>query len=168
MIILNYRPDIKSGSEHMLALLFDMNKLWEEYIYRMLKRIEDPWIKVKVQTRKKFWEQRTIRPDIVVSYSANGPEKQYVIDTKWKIIEHANPSDEDLKQMFVYNIYWEAEHSILLYPNTLQQPAINGDFAQLQVIPRGNQCTLGFVEVIKNNTLNPDVGTEILALIRRV
>src|SRR5690606_34560546 len=29
MIILNYSPDIKTGKENMLALLFDMNQLWE-------------------------------------------------------------------------------------------------------------------------------------------
>ena len=38
MIILNYSPDIKGGDENMLALLFDMNKLWEEYIYRILQK----------------------------------------------------------------------------------------------------------------------------------
>ena len=38
MIILNYSPDIKGGNENMIDLLFNMNKLWEKYIYKMLKR----------------------------------------------------------------------------------------------------------------------------------
>lgn len=42
MLILNYSPDIRSGQENMLTLLFDMNKLWEEYIYRMLVRANKP------------------------------------------------------------------------------------------------------------------------------
>jgi len=41
MIILNYSPDIIRGQENMLALLFDMNDLWEKYIYKMLKKDED-------------------------------------------------------------------------------------------------------------------------------
>jgi len=168
MIILNYRPDIKSGSEHMLALLFDMNKLWEEYIYRMLKRIEDPWIKVKVQTRKKFWEQRTIRPDLVISQRINGIERRYIIDTKWKIVDSGKPSDEDLKQMSVYNFYWESEQSILLYPKTLQQSLITGEYARLQQIPGTKRCTLGFVEVIRNNALNLDIGNDVLGLLNTI
>ena len=31
-IILQYAPNISSGKEKMLALLFDMNSLWEEYV----------------------------------------------------------------------------------------------------------------------------------------
>jgi 5-methylcytosine-specific restriction enzyme subunit McrC len=38
MLLLNYRPDINAGQNHVLAILFDMNDLWEEYIYRQLLR----------------------------------------------------------------------------------------------------------------------------------
>ncbi|MDN3709316.1 hypothetical protein QW060_20070 [Myroides ceti] len=36
-IILQYAPNIKNGNENMLALLFDMNMLWEQYILAKLK-----------------------------------------------------------------------------------------------------------------------------------
>src|SRR5690606_38672325 len=36
MLLLNYRPDISAGHNHVLAILFKMNDLWEEYIYRQL------------------------------------------------------------------------------------------------------------------------------------
>ena len=36
MIILNYNPDIQSGNNYVLAILFDMNKLWEKYIFSEL------------------------------------------------------------------------------------------------------------------------------------
>ena len=29
MFIMNYSPDVRSGSNHMLALMFDMNNLWK-------------------------------------------------------------------------------------------------------------------------------------------
>lgn len=167
MIILNYRPDLRAGRENMLALLFDMNQLWEEYIFRMLKRCEHTKIKVNEQVIKAFWEERTIRPDLVISQWINGIEKRYIIDTKWKILDSGKPSDEDLKQMFVYNLYWEAEQSILLYPKTLQQSSITGDYAKLQQIPGTNRCTIGFVEVIRNNALNPDIGNDVLGLLNR-
>lgn len=37
-IILQYAPNISSGKEKMLALLFDMNSLWEEYVLGKLKK----------------------------------------------------------------------------------------------------------------------------------
>ncbi|MFT4602638.1 MAG: 5-methylcytosine-specific restriction enzyme subunit McrC, partial [Arenicella sp.] len=37
-IILNYSPDINRGQQKMIALLFNMNDLWEEYVLKMLKK----------------------------------------------------------------------------------------------------------------------------------
>jgi 5-methylcytosine-specific restriction enzyme subunit McrC len=57
LIILNYAPNIKSGSEQMLALLFDMNSLWEEYILIRLKQAaNDKGFKVYGQNSKGFWK----------------------------------------------------------------------------------------------------------------
>lgn len=39
MILLNYMPNLEYNKRnHVLALMFDMNKLWEEYVYIELKR----------------------------------------------------------------------------------------------------------------------------------
>ena len=46
--------------------------------------------------------------------------KTVIIDTKWKIIDDNRPGDDDLKQMFVYNLLWDAEKSVLLYPGNKQ------------------------------------------------
>jgi 5-methylcytosine-specific restriction enzyme subunit McrC len=40
MLLLNYCPDITGGTENVIAILFDMNKLWEEFVYRRLKKEE--------------------------------------------------------------------------------------------------------------------------------
>ena len=95
----------------MLTLLFDMNKLWEEYIYRILQKHKPENYSVSPQNSTKFWEHKTIRPDIVIK---DDKGEQFVIDTKWKIVDSNNPSDDDLKQMFTYNLYWKAEKSMLL------------------------------------------------------
>lgn len=123
MLLLNYRPDISTGNNHVLAILFDMNDLWEEYICRQIfKNKPANWI-VKKQNSKGFWRadgsnySKTIRPDIVIYNSLN--KKRLILDTKWKLPENNVPADADLKQMFVYNEYWNGLNAFLVYPNAL-------------------------------------------------
>jgi 5-methylcytosine-specific restriction enzyme subunit McrC len=162
MIILNYSPDIKSGREHLLALLFDMNKLWEEYIYRMLVRTNSTAFAFSYQNSRKFWEHKTIRPDLVITKKyEDGTEETFVIDTKWKVIDARNPSDEDLKQMFVYNAYWESSKSMLLYPKTFEYTEKFGSYHK--GLPGAHHCKLGFVHVIDSTgKLDMNIGWEVL------
>lgn len=162
MIILNYSPEISSGKEHLLALLFDMNKLWEEYIYRMLLMTNAPSFSFSFQNSKRFWEHKSIRPDIVITKkSDDGPEEIFVVDTKWKVIDQRNPSDDDLKQMFVYNAYWESGKSMLLYPKTFDQVEKFGTYHK--GLPSAHHCKLGFVHVIdESGKLDLNIGWEVL------
>lgn len=162
MIILNYSPDIKNGQENMIALLFDMNKLWEEYVYRMLQRVNVDGYKVEFQNSQKFWESKTIRPDLVVTKTTDNISETFIIDTKWKVIDYRNPSDEDLKQMYAYNLYWDAGKSMLLYPLIVEYPESYGAFHKGRI--NGNSCKLGFVRVLDNfGKLDLEIGKVILA-----
>lgn len=166
MIILNYSPDIKGGSENMLALLFDMNKLWEEYIYRMLSSLQNEHLKVSFQNKDKFWEKKVIKPDIVISQTFSDPEKKpqtLVIDTKWKIIDPDRPSDDDLKQMYAYNMYWNSQKSILLYPSSNPPKTSFGKFHKGR--EKDNMCKLGFVKVNIGKDLDPEIGSIVLELL---
>jgi 5-methylcytosine-specific restriction enzyme subunit McrC len=145
MIILNYSPNLNSGNDNMLTLLFDMNKLWEEYIYRILQKHKPTGYQVSFQNSDKFWEHKTIRPDIVIT---NEQDENFVIDTKWKIINANNPSDDDLKQMFTYNLHWEAEKSMLLYPKVNQE---DSNFGVYYYNDLKKKCKLGFVSVINGS-----------------
>lgn len=165
MILLNYSPDIKGGDENMLALLFDMNKLWEEYIFRMLLKVDDPSIKVNFQNRDKFWEDKIIKPDIVITQKVLIDGKMedihYIIDTKWKIKEYAEPDDDDLKQMYVYNMYWQSEKSMLLYPTSKKMTAPFGKFHKGR--DKVNVCKLGFINVLdQTGKLDMNIGKAIL------
>ena len=114
LILLNFSPDLRRGEDDVLAILFDMNVLWERFIYRILQRgLAESGYKVSYQNAKRFWNNRKVKPDLVLT-TPHGED--IVIDTKWKVIRDGRPSDADLKQMFVYNLYWKTDRSILLYP----------------------------------------------------
>lgn len=144
IIILNYSPSLNYGNENLLTLLFDMNALWEEYIFRILQKHKTEEIEVSFQNSDKFWENKRIRPDIVLKTE----NETFVIDTKWKIIEANNPSDDDLKQMFVYNLHWKAEKTLLLYPKTNQ---IDSNFGTFHYDNLGKKCKLGFVNIFDDS-----------------
>ncbi len=159
MIILNYSPDISKGEENMLALLFDMNDLWEKYIYSVLKRNENKTYTVNYHKRKKFWKTRYVEPDIVLEMN----NETFIIDTKWKIVSTTKPSLEDLKQMYVYNMYWNAPKSMLLYP--LNEDKLDGTYGEFH---KGrsdiNECKVGFVSVLNEDktALNDKIWLDIV------
>nr|WP_315424289.1 hypothetical protein [uncultured Pedobacter sp.] len=119
LLLLNYRPDISSGSSHSIAILFDMNKLWEEYIYRMLVKGNDGTLTIHNQRSTKFWTHKSatryLKPDIVIETKEG---KYIVIDTKWKNIfnDVKNIAMDDLRQMFAYHHYFDSSKCFLLYP----------------------------------------------------
>lgn len=161
LIILNYAPNVSSGNERMLALLFDMNSLWESYILVRLKQANRD-VEVLGQRRKKFWNGIHIKPDIVIKKNA----KTYVIDTKWKNIDGALPSVQDLRQMYVYNEYWKSTRAMLLYPFNGVNTFTPKDFIAFDAI-EGNsehhECSLGKISIFNTDySLNETIGTTIL------
>lgn len=164
MLLLNYRPDISSGQNHVLAILFDMNDLWEEYFYRQLyKNKPANWV-ISPQNSKKFWKldnqnmRKTIRPDIVIHDKNTGVN--IILDTKWKIPDRNIPADEDLKQMYVYNEYWTSKNAILVYPNANYTEApiyIGGTFAGKLKNTESHSCGVMRVSVLDKRNKNLDL-----------
>ncbi len=118
------------------------------------------------QNSKKFWEGKTIRPDIVIREKKTKVIK-YVIDTKWKVIKANDPSDDDLKQMYAYNMYWGNERSMLLYPGNTSAVEKFGTFH----LGRDgvNQCKLGFVNVLKaDGSLDYSIGEKIMEKLEKL
>lgn len=167
-IILNYSPDIKGGNQKMIALLFDMNQLWEEYVYvKLRKEIQSEnssykCYSIKAQHSKDFWGNNSLQPDIVLS---NGNEK-YIIDTKWKIPGNS-ASVEDLRQMYAYARFWNAKKVMLLYPGDREHSGFRA-YKNREHDDIAHECMMGFVSVLnKTNTptkekLNEGIGVEIL------
>lgn len=168
LLLLNYRPDISAGRNHVLAILFDMNDLWEEYIYRKLLQHKPAHWSIQAQDSKRFWAMsngsytKSIKPDLVV---CNG-NQNLVIDTKWKLPENNVPADADLKQMYVYNEYWEAKNAMLLYPHAeyTEEPVyLEGTFAGK---PKGtvtHGCGILKVSVLnEQHSLDPQLGSRLI------
>lgn len=141
LLLLNYHPDLSSGKNNVLALMFDMNLLWEQFIYTSLRKQLKPDMTISSQTSKDFWKPlhgytSKIRPDIVLKTK----DTTIVLDTKWKNIGDYNPSPEDLRQMFVYHEYYNAEKVALVYPGdkTLRY----GSYLKSNLIEKDRTCSI--------------------------
>lgn len=120
LILLNYHPDVNSGTNNVLALMFDMNVLWEQFVYVSLRKNISNSTRIAGQNTKNFWKplsgyRSKMKPDIVLN---GGTEDCVVLDTKWKILHGYNPSPQDLRQMFVYMKYYGAKKVALVYPGS--------------------------------------------------
>lgn len=118
LLLLKYHPDITRGRNNVLALMFDMNKLWEQFVFVSIKKFKTSKIVIESKTSKNFWRQNDcirskIIPDIIIN---NGKDDCMVLDTKWKNINGNTPSSSDLKQMYVYQDYFNAKKVALVYP----------------------------------------------------
>lgn len=105
MIMLNYCPAFRSGQQQVLALLFEMNVLFERFIYKMHKGAEDEFgqneLSVTAQNRQQFWILKTNRLDILISPKRGATVHRVIIDNKWKIADEDNPSDYIKEQTYL-------------------------------------------------------------------
>lgn len=160
LLLRHFAPVARRGNWPLLAILFDMNALFEEYIARQLERSRPPGAKVMRQLAAPFWNRRTIRPDLALEWQ----DRRIVVDTKWKIMPSGQPAMEDLRQIYVYNEYFSADQGVLLYPKSddfLEWPAI--PFALVRHADRApHACRVLAAPVIcADGRLNRSLGAEL-------
>jgi len=158
LLILNFQPDVKSGQHSLLALLFDMNLLFEEYVFQRLRRA-GLW--VQRQQARPFWNRSTIRPDIILRLD----NQTIVLDTKWKVLRQVSPAMQDVQQAFVYAQYFEAEKTVLLYPEVHELGDLPPLPYQLPGRPDNYFCQVHFAKILSPQGLNPDFVRDLLAVL---
>lgn len=164
LLLLNYHPDLSNGRNHVLALMFDMNDLWELWFTKKLRIIaskNDKKVEIRAQTKSDFWSNLngdTIRqkPDILMILPGG---LRIVIDTKWKLI-NSRPSEDDIRQMFAYNRLFNSKESYLVYPGS--NLSVNGNFFNN---PINGGCGLEFIDFVKDGCLN---STGIDTLLKKI
>lgn len=123
VFLLNQSFTTFSGNTAARALLFPMEKVFEAYVARNLKRVLTglDW---EVSTQDKGYylfdspRQFALRPDIVITRDDGS---RIVLDTKWKALTN-NPrqnygiSQADMYQMYAYSKKYNTSEIWLLYP----------------------------------------------------
>jgi len=108
------------GNDVAFALLFDMNMLFESYVYDYLKRYGN-FNDIKAQGKGHhlaYYENKgrfRLKPDIVINDGA------IIADTKWKILSksktHQGVSQDDMYQLYAYGTKYDAcKDMYLIYP----------------------------------------------------
>ncbi len=172
LIILNYRPDIKSGHRSVFAMLFKMEALFESYVLQVLKKAaRRTEFKISAQTKKGFWsgentKSKGVKPDIIINFATDAKERRVVLDTKWKLPGDHLPTDSDLKQMFVYNKIFKAESSNLVYP-AVDSDSITKTKGWFKGKDNGG-CSMWFIPILnlEEGKLNDKLGERILDQVR--
>ena len=123
VFLLNKSFTTFSGNNKSRALLFPMEKVYESYVAKYLKKIlEEVGWEVSIQDKSYylFTEPRlqfALRPDIVCKHG----KRTIIMDTKWKKLvnnERINYgiSQSDMYQMYAYSKKYTSSEIWLLYP----------------------------------------------------
>jgi 5-methylcytosine-specific restriction enzyme subunit McrC len=170
LLLLNYHPDVSRGNSHVMTLMFDMNSLWESFVLHSLKKFAPDQYLIKGKIKKTFWEADTslkvgMEPDIVIECE----DQTFILDTKWKVLNGNRPSDDDLKQMYVYTKYFDSSYTALVYPYD-SIDTIKGAFWNERDKTKNYPCSLIKLKlplVMSNFTAwQKDICTELLTHLR--
>lgn len=147
LILLHYCPAPRAGAVDTLALLLDMNRLFQGFVLAVLRRAAPSGWSVDGSAHADFWpegttEPKRLLPDLVLRRDG---KPELVIDTKWKLSDGQWPSDADLRQVFAYGEYFRAPRVVLLYPARRDQAAgrtgrfldreLHGEIHHLRLFP---------------------------------
>lgn len=122
IFLLNKSFTTFSGSSSGRALLFPMEKVYEAYVGRSLKKaLADTNWNVSLQDRGYYLFERkfALKPDIVIE--RDDTTRKIILDTKWKAL-YNNPRSNygivqaDMYQMYAYAKKYNTNEIWMLYP----------------------------------------------------
>lgn len=156
LILEGFSPQTMKGETHAPSLLFPMEKVFEDYVAKVLKdqlAVSHPKLTVSTQVTGEYlarYDGRgkfSLRPDLVIK---QGKTNQVVLDTKWKFLDtklsNSNISQSDIYQLFAYAKKYLGDEAsgkdvVLIYPNqdNFDEPLISpfdlGDGHRLWIVP---------------------------------
>ncbi|GAB4033751.1 McrC family protein [Spirosoma gilvum] len=145
---------VKSGATPNLALLFPMERVFEDYVTHGIRTYWPDGDGVSIQESSVHLVDEHIgmpkfklRPDVIIRHN----DRTLVLDMKWKSINAAEPTrsqrmgnygieQTDLYQLYAYGKKYEADNLFLIYPanETFHQPLPVFDYdptTRLHVVP---------------------------------
>ena len=118
MFVENSSVDLSLNKVKNIALLWDMNKLFEEFVFEIMRRYNKNGWKVEAQKGKRLLEQdNSKKRNTYVDIYAYKGNKRIILDTKYKKFEGIDSfSNSDAFQVIAYCYLHESRKAILVYP----------------------------------------------------
>ena len=149
-------PDVTAGEWQSLSVLFDMNRLFEEFIAAKLrKETRGAGFRVCAPGRPQYYlaqaangaDRFLLKPDITLLDAED--KVLSVLDTKWKTLSEdkaARDVDQaDLYQMVAYGTRYQCKNLTLIYPRRDGMPE-EGEF-EFSVQKSNLKITVRFVDL---------------------
>ena len=155
LILQERSPTVQSGSERSFSFLFDMNRVFEDFVAGFLKKQVIPRLggyRLYPQAKSKWRHLMEsedkggvlrLKPDLLIE--ADGDGRRFVLDTKWKQLSgegaQGGVGRDDLYQLYAYTKRYECERSVLLYPD------VGTECRDFKILPTGEQIGVRFVNL---------------------
>ncbi len=158
--------DLSKNKFENITLVWDMNKLFEEFIFELIKR-KIPECEAIAQKPKRLLKRENVtRRDTRIDILIQKP--QVIIDTKYKkFTDFDDISSADIYQVTTYCLLHNYKRAILLYP---QYDKKAPDICDYQLNCAENNYYIDFCTVnLKNNDLkDKEVQNSIIAKIKSI
>lgn len=158
--------DLSKNKFENITLVWDMNKLFEEFIFELIKR-KIPECKAIAQKPKRLLKRENVtRRDTRIDILIQNP--QVIIDTKYKKFTNFDDiSSADIYQVTTYCLLHNYKRAILLYP---QYEKNVPDIYDYQLNCAENNYHIDFCTVnLKNNDLkDKEVQNSIIGKIKSI
>ena len=159
LILKTYGPLHKQGQFISPNFLYDAQRLFEQVVAKLLSiAAEKRGYKITLQASQAFWRKRKLKPDMVLRVSEG---ETIILDTKWKLLNHGQPDESDLKQMYIYNRFFNAQRGVLIYPRSEHVPTHELNYRE--PYHDGLHCEILYVNLQgKSGNFNYNLGEEIM------
>ena len=130
-------------------------------------RYAEHGLRIVGQVRERFWSYKSIRPDVVATFNHATGSERVILDTKWKVPRDGEPADDDLKQMYAYNVhprrYVAACWCIQRQGRTKLAPMIPTPQSASLPPDRPHGCATFYINLFDANLrLRGDIGSELI------